>query len=406
MRKIDILINIKKVIFAVLFTVTFISYFQLSGSVQKGSVEVVTSIPVETTLKGDGTRRASIVWVEMINSAEKTIDFGEFYLISEKGEPLEPVIEALKKASSRGVKIRFLIDKKMINNSIPLVTRLKKIKNVDITIFDWSELNGGVIHAKYFIVDDREVFVGSQNFDWRALKHIHETGLRIAEPGIVKDLKRIFEADWKYNNGDKNAYSFKCDTSQTGNNTAILLTASPGKFNPPGIGSSLKMLKGLINMAGNKITIQLLNYKTQIYKSDNEFTELYDTLRKAAGRGVDIKVAVSDWNLKKPGIESIKSLSKISGITVKVFTIPEYSKGFIPYSRVIHSKVMRVDDNISWVSTSNWGHGYFYSSRNVDVVLKLKGIAKILDSLFGEIWNSAYGRILDPEKEYNAPKTH
>jgi len=68
---------------------------------------------------------------------------------------------------------------------------------------------------------------------------------------------------------------------------------------------------------------------------------------------VEIKFAVSDWNLAKPGLESIKSLAKIKGITVKVFTIPEYSKGFIPYSRVIHSKVLRVDDRISMVSTSN-----------------------------------------------------
>lgn len=406
MRKTYILINKKKTIPIVLFMITFISYSHLSGSAQKNSVEVVTSIPVEITLKGEGTRRASAVWVEMINNAEKTIDFAEFYLISEEDEPLEPVIEALKKASSRGVRIRFLIDKKMINNSAPLKARLEKIKNVNITIFDWGELNGGIIHAKYFIVDDREVFVGSQNFDWRALKHIHETGLRITEPGIISDLKRIFEADWMYNNGDKNAYIFKGETSQTAKRTAIILTASPEKFNPPGIGSSLKILKGLINNSKKKITIQLLNYKTQIYKSDSEFTELYDALRMAVQRGVDIKFAVSDWNLKKPGIESIKSLSRIKGITVKVFTIPEYSKGFIPYSRVIHSKVMRVDDNVSWVSTSNWGHSYFYSSRNVDVVLKLKGVAKILDSLFVELWDSAYGRILAPDKEYNAPKTH
>ena len=406
MRKTHVLINIKKTILAVLFTFALVSYSQLSGSAQKSSIEVVTSIPVETTLKGDGTRRALVVWVEMINNAEKTIDFAQFYLVSEEDEPLEPVIEALKKASSRGVKIRFLIDKKMINNSAPLKARLENIENVNITIFDWGELNGSIIHAKYFIVDDREVFVGSQNFDWRALKHIHETGLRITEPGVITDLKRIFEADWMYNNGDKNAYAFNGETSQTGKRKAIILTASPEKFNPPGIGSSLKVLKGLINNSKKRITIQLLNYKTQIYKSDSEFTELYDALRKAAQRGVEIKFAVSDWNLKKPGIESIKSLSRINGISVKVFNIPEYSKGFIPYSRVIHSKVMRVDDNVSWVSTSNWGHSYFYGSRNVDVVLKLKGVAKILDSLFVELWDSTYGKVLDPEKEYNAPKTH
>ncbi len=378
----------------------------ISASEVVRNVEVVTSIPVETSLTGKGTRRASEVWVEMINSAERTIDFAEFYLVTEKNEPLELVIESLKKASARGVAVRFLIDKKMLNNSEPLKTRLETIPNISITIFDWGGLNGGIIHAKYFIVDDREVFIGSQNFDWRALKHIHETGLRISEPGIVSDLKRIFEADWKYNSGDKTAYSFQGGDPEKSRDDNLILTASPERFNPPGVGSSLKMLKKLINGAKSSITIQLLNYKTQIYKSKKEFTELYEVIAKAAGRGVQIRFAVADWNLKKPGIGSIKALAKIRGVVVKVFTIPEYSKGFIPYSRVIHSKVMRVDDHISWVGTSNWGKGYFYDSRNVEVVIKLKKVASILDSLFEELWNSGYGQILDPGKEYIAPKTY
>jgi hypothetical protein len=29
----------------------------------------------------------------------------------------------------------------------------------------------GVLHAKYFVVDGREAYLGSQNFDWRALAH-------------------------------------------------------------------------------------------------------------------------------------------------------------------------------------------------------------------------------------------
>ncbi|MEN8222984.1 MAG: phospholipase D-like domain-containing protein [Acidobacteriota bacterium] len=369
-------------------------------------VEVVTSIPVETALKGAGTERASDVWVEMINSAKRSIDFAEFYLTSEKDEPLEPVIEALKGASERGVGIRFLIEKKMIENSADLRARLEKMKNISITVFDWSKLNGGIIHAKYFIVDDKTAYIGSQNFDWRALKHIHETGLKIMDPGVVGNLKKIFEADWKYNNGDKKAYDFNNGDLEILSSPEAVLTASPEKYNPPGVGSSLKMIKELINRAENKITIQLLSYKTRIYKSKDEFKELYTVMKRAAKRGVEIKMAVSDWNLEKPGIESIKSLGKVKGITLKVFSIPEYSKGFIPYARVIHSKVMRVDDNISLVSTSNWGHGYFYASRNVEVTVKIKKIAAILDTLFEELWYSEYGKVLDPEKEYIPRRTH
>ena len=369
-------------------------------------IEVVTSIPVETTLKGAGTRRAADVWIEMIDSAKRSLDFAEFYIISKKNEPLEPVIKALKSASNRGVKIRFLIDKKMLHISTPLVKRLNKIQNLKFRIFDWKDLTGGIIHAKYFIADERTAFIGSQNFDWRAIKHIHETGLKIIDPGVVGNLTRIFEADWRYNGGDKNAYDFKNGGPEILSSPDAILTASPAGYNPPGVGSSIKMIKDLINKSEKKITLQLLNYKTQIYDSEKEFTELYNVMKKAAGRGVELEVAVSDWNLKKPGINSIKDLASVKGIVVKVFSIPEHSKGFIPYARVIHSKVLRVDENVSMISTSNWGHGYFYGSRNVEVTIRSKRIAVILDKLFRELWNSEYGSFLDPAKEYIPRKTH
>ena len=73
---------------------------------------------------------------------------------------------------------------------------------------------------------------------------------------------------------------------------------------------------------------------------------------------------------------------------------------------MIHSKVLRVDDILSMVSTSNWGYGYFFNSRNVEVTLRLKDIAIVLDNLFEELWRSEYGSILDPGKEYIPPKTH
>jgi len=376
-----------------------------NGCGQAGA-EIVTTIPVETDLKGAGTRRAARVWPEMVNRAVRTLDFSQFYLITEKNEPLEPVLMALKKAAERGVKIRFLTDKKMMNTSRPLVERLRKITGVEIRIFDWGKLTGGINHSKYFIADDREAFVGSQNFDWRALKHIHETGVRISDSGVVGNLKRIFEADWRYSGGDEGAYQYPDGEPEALQSRKMILTASPAELNPPGVGSTLEMIKTLLRGAEKRVSIQLLNYKTEIYHSKKEFLELYELLKKTAGRGVEVRMAVSDWNLEKPGVDSIKALARIKGISVKVFAIPEFSGGFIPYARVIHSKVLRVDEDLSMISTSNWGHGYFYVSRNVEVTIKHKQIAGILDELFNELWNSRYGTLLDPGKDYIPRRRH
>ncbi len=63
---------------------------------------------------------------------------------------------------------------------------------------------------------------------------------------------------------------------------------------------------------------------------------------------------------------------------------------------------MRVDDDISWVGTSNWGYDYFYRSRNVEAVLRLPAIARVLDGIFLSLWNGPYAHRLDPDKEYIA----
>ena len=52
------------------------------------------------------------------------------------------------------------------------------------------------MHAKYFVVDGEEAFVGSQNFDWRALEHIHEMGAHVRVPAFGRALAAVFLEDW------------------------------------------------------------------------------------------------------------------------------------------------------------------------------------------------------------------
>ena len=127
-------------------------------------------------------------------------------------------------------------------------------------------------------------------------------------------------------------------------------------------------------------------------------------LRQAAGRGVKVSLLVSDWNLRPPALAGLRDLARVPNIEVRFAVIPEARRGFIPYARVIHSKVMRVDDDICWIGTSNWGYEYFYESRNVEVILRRLGVAKVLDTLFLSLWNGPYVQRLDPDKEYQAPK--
>ncbi|MBI4060552.1 MAG: phospholipase, partial [Elusimicrobia bacterium] len=159
--------------------------------------ELVYSYPVETSLEERDLRQAREVWPAMFDAAKRTIDIEQFYATPAAGEPLEEALAALERASSRGVKIRVILEKKFEKNSRDGIARLASIPGLDLRILEWSKVNGGgIIHAKFIVVDSTQAYVGSQNFDWRALKHIHELGLRITDTPIVKNIQRVFDHDW------------------------------------------------------------------------------------------------------------------------------------------------------------------------------------------------------------------
>ena len=362
-------------------------------------IEVVTSTPEETSISRGGTRDAAAVWLEMVNGARRTLDFAEFYLASVKGGALEPVIQAVMAAGRRGVKVRILCDAGMAGTYPETIALLGSRPNITARLFDWRKLTGGILHAKYFLVDGREAYIGSQNFDWRSLAHIQETGLRIRGPLFAQALRRIFDADWRYSGGDAGAYRELALAPRFSFSADAMLVASPGRFNPPGVGDALAALLALIDGARRRITVQLLSYSVE-----NNFFAIDQALRRAAGRGVSVRMLVADWGLRAKQIAGLKGLARVANVEVKFAVIPAARRGFIPYARVVHSKVMRVDDDVSWVGTSNWGYDYFFTSRNVEVILRRPAVARVLDEIFLSLWNGPYARKLDPEKEYPAPK--
>ena len=81
-----------------------------------------------------------------------------------------------------------------------------------------------------------------------------------------------------------------------------------------------------------------------------------------------------------------------------------HSTGFVPFSRVIHSKYLVADGERAWIGTSNWEEGYFRRSRNVGLILEGAAIGRRLDRYFETGWNSPYAEAVDPRKDYVPPR--
>ena len=370
--------------------------------------ELVHTVPLDTELATTDLRQPGPVWIELFDGAKSTIDIGQFYAADHPGSVLERVIERLEAAGKRGVKIRFLLEEKGIRLSeASTLERLRAIPNLTLRVLPYAQLSGGIIHAKYMVVDGQQAFVGSQNFDWRSLEHIHETGLRITDATVVGQVQAIFDQDWQAQAALSAHNPVPLPMAgQTPARSGNYLVASPQRYNPPGVGDSQLELPRLLGEAKHEVRVQLLDYAPLSYGPDKTrpyYAVIDNAVRAAAARGVSIKLMVSNWNTDALELPYLKSLAVLPNVQIKIVTLPQAKQGFIPYARVIHSKTLEIDGQVAWVGTSNWLGGYLDNSRNLEVVMRSEAMAKRIGQLHEQLWDGPYAKALDVTADYPAP---
>ncbi|RMW06409.1 phospholipase D-like domain-containing protein, partial [Pseudomonas coronafaciens] len=305
--------------------------------------ELVHTVPVGTDLQTPDLRAPGDVWRELFDGAAKRIDIEQFYVADQPGSVMNKVLDSLQSAGQRGVQIRFLLEDKGLKMSDPkTLERLRAIPNLTLRVLPYAKLTGnGIIHAKFFVVDGKQAFIGSQNFDWRSLEHIHETGLRIDEPGVVRQVQSVFEQDWLAQAAITDGKPVPVPVSSTNSvasSDGNYLVASPQRYNPPGVVDSQAELPRLLGEAKNEVRIQLLDYAPLSYGPDKTrpyYPVIDNAIRSAAARGVSVKLMVSDWNTGMPEVAYLKSLALVPNVQVRIVTLPMAAQGFIPYARVI-----------------------------------------------------------------------
>jgi len=410
------MIKIKKFLLSLLFI--FPSGFLFSQNLSDDFL-LVESVPSETSLEQSIVPRTYDVWINLIENATRSIDFEMFYFANKTGSLMEKLFEAIIKAAERGVKIRIIIDSTFYINSEHSVDELLGTKNITIRKIPFGNLGGGVMHAKYFIVDGETLFFGSQNMDWRSLTHIHEIGIKIKNIFLVSAFQKLFNLDWKYCVTSENDFLDSLNNSNetiiSSNNSSILTTNyfgsislypafSPCAFTPKDFSNEFEEIIRLIKNSKDRLFIQIYSFYTPSKGKNKIVNVLTEEIKKAAERDVDVRILLPDWAMKKSSVAFIKKLSIVDNIKIKVSSIPLHSDGFIPYARVDHCKYFIADNDISFISTSNWEYGYFFSSRNASLIIKNGKLNSDLHNVFMLSWNSKYAELIDTAKEYAPPK--
>lgn len=386
------------------------------------AIELVESVPSETTLGIAETRRTAEVWREMIDGARRSLDIETFYFVGKRGSVFDSIMEAIVEAARRGVTVRILTDESMSATYPRWLAELGAIENVESRVISTFNERSGVLHAKYFVVDGEEIFVGSQNFDWRALEHIHELGVRVRSGELAERFERVFAFDWELalRKGSQPAVEAPdlragepglvppavspavplIDIPEEGSAT-VLPAASPVDLVPPGLRTEEELLISLLDGARERVAVQLLLYSPSV--PGGYYATIDAALRCAAGRGVPVQMIVSNWNLREPALSHLKSLSLVPGIEIGISTIPAHSSGFIPFARVEHCKYLLVDSSTTWIATGNWSRDYFHSSRNLALVFEDSTVAESVGRIFKKGWTSRYVEPLDACRSYEPP---
>lgn len=391
----------------------------VSSSVAAGpELVLVESSPVETAMDHPDIPEAWQVWPEMINAATRTLDVAQFYVSNTPGGRLEPTIQAIEAAARRGVRVRVLAEEKFYKQYPETLERLAAQRGIEMRRIDTRKIVGnGVMHAKYFLVDGREAFLGSQNFDWRALEHIQELGLRVRIPEVVHALGAVFELDWALAAGAPRPAAGSAAGPAAGSAAnavgpfparfgtepvRVTPVFSPRGYLPEPATWDLPRLVRLIDEAKRSVRVQLLTYRPRA-RDGSPFLELEDALKRASARGVKVELMLADWAKRKGTIESLQALHAPPGLTVKLVTIPRASSGFIPFARVVHAKYMVVDGEVAWLGTSNWERDYFTDTRNVGLIIEGPAFALMLERFFADTWQGPYSAQVDPQATYVAP---
>ena len=188
----------------------------------KPQIYLVETVPTNMTdlPKPSKVQDTAAILLNLTNKAQKTIDltamywrllpnptlpdevgFSEAELDALGGRYGRALYTALENAAQRGVQIRILQapgfhDQPQESNQ--LAQRYpEQVQLRTIHMPDWYD--GGIMHQKFWIFDDINLYLGSANMDWRALSQVKELGIATEnQPTIAQDLTHYFETWWHF----------------------------------------------------------------------------------------------------------------------------------------------------------------------------------------------------------------
>jgi cardiolipin synthase len=317
-----------------------------------GGLPILGGNAVELLVDYDGTITRL---VEDIDSAEHHVHLLFYIFMDDKATA--PIIEALRRAVSRGVRCRVLVD--AVGSRSTLRTLVPKLKERGIAVHEmlpvrflpWTRLDLRN-HRKIAVIDGRIGYTGSQNLVSAEFKEgitYEELMVRVTGP-VVLDLQYVFASDWclevdEVLDGDT---EFP-DPELTGEVPAQALPSGPAYPRQ----NNQRLIVALVQGAQTQVVLT-----TPYFIPDEPLLQAMET---AALRGVDVHLVVSERGdnfLVTLAQESYYEELLEAGIHIHLFR-----KNFL------HAKHLSVDADVAMIGSSNLDIRSF--ALNAEVMLMI-----------------------------------
>ncbi|XP_077587953.1 5'-3' exonuclease PLD4 [Stigmatopora nigra] len=411
-------------------------------SIDQCRMAIVESIPQHVEYKGNVTFGLPLekAWKELLSMATESLQVVSFYwtltgedinINSSSDRPGRAILDQLQSLPSRNVSVQVVTSCPTIRTNSTDLKKLRQ-KGVAVREVNFGRLTNGVLHAKFWIVDGRHVFIGSANMDWRALTQVKELGMLIYNcSSLAKDLQKIFLSYWVMGESNSSLPEKWPSTFDTVINkehpllveednitSRIYMAASPPSFCPKSRTLDLEAIVSIISEAQKFIDVAVMEYSPIIrFQYPKRYWPTIDNAIRAAAfdKCVAVRILVSCWHnsysTMLPFLRSLASLNSYKdhiNIKIKFYILPPGNETEIPFSRVNHNKYM-VTDKVAYIGTSNWDGDYFSTTAGVGLVIsqnsphpirKSKSVQQQLRAVFDRDWSSEFAVQLADIKKY------
>lgn len=266
------------------------------------------------------------------------------------------LIEELKNAAKRGIKIRILLENKKVNQ--PTVDSLRDTRNIEIK-FDSPQKT---THNKIVLIDQNTILIGSTNWTEKSIGYANEANVVIKDKEVTEYFQEYFDRLWK--DSSKDISSFK-------NFTGDIIPLIDRQY--------FDVVKEIMSKSTQRIFVMVYGFKLS-EAGDTKGDVLANEMIKAKRRKVETKVLLEKSNFSN-------QLNKMNSETIEYFKENGVDARFDSKNIITHSKVVIIDDAVI-LGATNWSYSGLEKWHNTDILIRKREIVDFFVNYFEEKFNS------------------